>query len=390
MMRATINTLSSEFKKCRQRHFATYGSAMSAVLRVLCDIKLLNNDDCKRRTAMRKLVGSLFASKEKRTLRRMLEYVCSDNAFALYDILRRYCDGNSFDKNIVSCSVEYLADIQCEVESSFGKDFISIPKEEKAAIFNLLRRIFDYDAFRDGKILEFGKDGAVRWRQRKANSWSGGDFVRILNPVVRYCPYCNADTVYAVKICSRRVLPYASALDHFMPRAQFPYFGISICNLVPSCTRCNSSLKGDSSVTFADAPHPYRDNLYENFRFYIAAHNITSLGQDCDFDISVKYIGKMEQQKKAKLLLGDVLHIGDVYDQLFKRETLDIIKKLRLLTKPYIKGVFSGLLSSNNDLKCLLPELLVPNDCIPTYRFSKLTKDMAVQFGVMARALFGG
>ena len=235
-----------------------------------------------------------------------------------------------------------------------------------------------------------GKDGAVRWRQCKANSWSGGDFVRILNPVVKYCPYCNADTIYAVKICGRRVLPYASALDHFMPRSHFPYFGISLCNLVPSCTRCNSSLKGDSSVTFADAPHPYRDNLYGNFRFYVTAHSITSIGQDCDFDISVKYMGGMAQQNKAKHLFDDVLHIGDVYDQLFKRETLDIIKKLRLLTKPYIKGVFSGLLSSNNDLKCLLPELLVPNDCIPTYRFSKLTKDMAVQFGVMARALFGG
>ena len=389
-MRATINTLSSEFKKCRQSHFTTYASEMSAVLWALCNIKLLNANLRKRETAMRKLVCSLFAGKEKRMLRRMLKHVCSDNAFALYDILRRYCDGNSFDTNILSCSVERLADIQREVESSFGKDLNLIPKEEKSAIFNLLKRIFDYDAFREGKVLELGKDGAVRWRQCKANSWSGGDFVRILNPVVKYCPYCNADTIYAVKICGRRVLPSASALDHFMPRSHFPYFGISLCNLVPSCTRCNSSLKGDSVVTFADAPHPYRDNVYGNFRFYVTAHSITSIGQDCDFDIFVKYRGGMAQQNKAKHLFDDVLHIGDVYDQLFKRETLDIIKKLRLLTKPYIKGVFSGLLSSNNDLKCLLPELLVPNDCIPTYRFSKLTKDMAVQFGVMARALFGG
>lgn len=389
-MQATIDTRSSEFKKCQQRHFATYAREISSVLMALCDIGLLNGTVCKRETAMKKLVGSLYASKERRKLKQLLNYMCSSNAFALYGILRQHNDANSCDMNIVSGSVEYLANIQRDMESHFGQNLSCIASEEKTAIFDLLMRIFDYDAFRAGKILKLEKGRVVRWQQCKKNSWSGGNFIRILNPVVRYCPYCNADTIYAVKVCGKRVLPYASALDHFMPRAQFPYFGISICNLVPSCTRCNSSLKRDSVVTFMDSPHPYRDNLYTCFRFCVSSNSITSLGQDCDFDIYVKYIGEKKWQDRSKHLFGDVLHIGDVYDQLFKRETLDIIKKLRLLTRPYIKYVFGRFLSGKNDLECLIPELFVPNDCIPTYRFSKLTKDMAMQFGVKTRCLSGG
>ena len=385
-MRATIDANSPEFKKCRQRHFETYAKETSAVLGALCGIK---GNARKCQAAMKKLVCPLYASKENRKLNRLLRHICSANALAFYDVLRQHSDESSYDRNIISGSVGYLVDIQQDLESHFGPNLSRIAGEEKMAIFDLLTRIFDYDAFRAGKILELGEDGAVRWRQCKKNSWSGGDFIRILNPLVRYCPYCNADTVYAVKICDRRVLPYASALDHFMPRSRFPYFGISICNLVPSCTRCNSSLKGGSVVTFTDSLHPYRDNLYAYFCFRVSPHSVMSLGQDCNFDIFVKYIGGAAQQNMAKHLFGHVLRIGDVYDQLFKRETLDIIKKLRLLTRPYIRCALGGLLSSKNDLKYLIPELLVPNDCITTYRFSKLTKDMANQFGVKTGSLFG-
>ncbi len=51
---------------------------------------------------------------------------------------------------------------------------------------------------------------------------------------ITVCPYCNHDF-----IGSRGDKNSGAELDHFYPRSEYPFFALSLYNLVPSCGKCN-------------------------------------------------------------------------------------------------------------------------------------------------------
>lgn len=74
------------------------------------------------------------------------------------------------------------------------------------------------------------------------------------------CVYCNRQ--YAINIekdggkndDSRFARP---ALDHWFPKSVYPLLSLSIHNLIPSCTVCNSSAKGDTIFRLTTHVNPY-------------------------------------------------------------------------------------------------------------------------------------
>lgn len=58
------------------------------------------------------------------------------------------------------------------------------------------------------------------------------------------CPYCNRNFIKHIKVTNRRGMEVAGPkgqLDHFFPRALYPYWAICKYNLVPSCPTCNGA-----------------------------------------------------------------------------------------------------------------------------------------------------
>lgn len=53
---------------------------------------------------------------------------------------------------------------------------------------------------------------------------------------LRTCPYCNRGYIYTIK--SGNINPQ---IDHFYPKALYPLFAVSLYNLIPSCSVCNSA-----------------------------------------------------------------------------------------------------------------------------------------------------
>lgn len=66
----------------------------------------------------------------------------------------------------------------------------------------------------------------------------------------RSCPYCNQS--YAFTVISQRK-KFRPTLDHFFPQECYPHLALSLYNLVPACSICNSSLKG--RINFYKIPH---------------------------------------------------------------------------------------------------------------------------------------
>lgn len=61
------------------------------------------------------------------------------------------------------------------------------------------------------------------------------------------CPFCG--------------FGHATTLDHYLPKAKFPYFSVLPYNLVPACKDCNTGKKAKlASTAEAQVLHPYYDH----------------------------------------------------------------------------------------------------------------------------------
>ncbi|KAE9651046.1 hypothetical protein EJD88_20360 [Pseudomonas sp. PB105] len=69
----------------------------------------------------------------------------------------------------------------------------------------------------------------------------------LLSIPTQLCPYCGFGHIYTI--------------DHYLPKAKYPQFSVTIPNLIPACRDCNEGCKNALySVTEGEQPlHPYYD-----------------------------------------------------------------------------------------------------------------------------------
>ncbi len=62
--------------------------------------------------------------------------------------------------------------------------------------------------------------------------------------------------------------------DHWYAQTAYPLLGLSFFNLIPSCSVCNSSIKGDDRFNLTDNIHPYLRDPKESFKFTFTPTNV--------------------------------------------------------------------------------------------------------------------
>lgn len=230
----------------------------------------------------------------------------------------------------------------------------SLERREPGARNNcrkVLSILFNFSAFVQGrKLVDAGVDGCILWTKRRDASyeWSAWHFIDSLG--VRYCPYCNAETVgnmaYLASDGTRRL--HQSDLDHFFPKSEYPLLSLSLYNLVPSCCRCNSRFKGSRNHLAERVKrgslgvlHPYLDNFSDHFRFEYAPNSLNELyvkKNQKDGPLHVYPIGK--HVKLAARYLREY-HIAEVYRDFYDSELMAAIKSAALYT-PSVREVLEA------------------------------------------------
>ncbi|SAL51078.1 hypothetical protein AWB71_02809 [Caballeronia peredens] len=119
-------------------------------------------------------------------------------------------------------------------------------EDEKTAFKRAARRAFDYSTF----------------CQKSTKPWSAYKLCEKAKRII--CPYCNQAFAFTVVGTSTSFRP---TLDHFFPKADYPYLALSLYNLVPSCYVCNSSLKGKKNFFVEHHLHPLEDGDADEVRF---------------------------------------------------------------------------------------------------------------------------
>ena len=256
-------------------------------------------------------------------------------------------------------------------------------------------KLFSYDRFANHKLaMEFEQDKAVIKQIKIAKvmgaKWDGQEweacrFVESLG--VRYCPYCNAETVYSIAFDEKRPIKIArSALDHYFPKSKFPFLAISLCNLVPSCTRCNTSIKRDRELDYTRHLNPYSDSFHDAVKFTCAPDDCAvgfrpdDICSEDDFHFIVSERGKLghEDFERRGKAIADFFRIEKVYNCLFRYEAVQDIYYSRIADSGYYDMLrrMLGENVSDNRLRELFLNVVEDVSKINKVRLSKLAIDM--------------
>lgn len=143
------------------------------------------------------------------------------------------------------------------------------------------------------------------------------------------CTYCNR--IYTSTINSKGRNIIRTTLDHWFPKTNFPLLALSFYNLIPSCSNCNSLVKGATNFNLNDHIHPYVDvNQNEEFIFNYKFN--TSLSK---YRIYLQDVNSLNS-KARNTLKG--MYIDEMYNS-HQSELIDLIKIKTNYSKSYIKSI---------------------------------------------------
>ncbi len=230
-----------------------------------------------------------------------------------------------------------------------------------------IEKVFNYVKFRS----EYKKYGAY-------------SLVNKLN--VSTCPYCNRLHTTTIETNEGRT---RAKLDHWFDRATHLYLAISLYNLIPCCSICNSDLKGSEKFNLKNNIHPYlegfEDQLY--FKSNISSAAYKTGGTDSfslDFYTKVSGSSETDLMGRARESIR-VFCLKDLYNH-HKEIAGKVIEKIDSASPDYLDSLLLyknhldiPLFRSKNDVLKRYFDIIIDRDLFETEIFSKLKRDIALE-----------
>lgn len=218
----------------------------------------------------------------------------------------------------------------------------------------------------------------------KDHSWGAYRFVLELGTLV--CPYCNRQYISPLYTEDGKV---RGDLDHFLPKFRYPYFVMSIYNLVPSCKFCNSSLKGKKKFNYNDNLNPYEYGYENLLRFTYQLNNNVRFNFNRKDSIKIKLIEEegekdIELVRKAKNN-AETFQIENLYNY-HKEEILELIKKRIMYTEEYIENLYNhnrNIFKNREEVLEFIIGGYIDKENLSKKNLSKLIRDISEELGFL-------
>lgn len=147
----------------------------------------------------------------------------------------------------------------------------------------------------------------------------------------RTCPYCNQAYSFTIYESGGALRP---TLDHFYSKDYYPHLALSLSNLIPSCSICNSSLKNIKNFMVTPHLHPLFDD--ENINFKLSAidanrniSNLTDVNQK-DFKIEVLKTTCQKTNESIKTFLIEKRYENMIFEAVSFARNLRAYEELKL------------------------------------------------------------
>lgn len=241
--------------------------------------------------------------------------------------------------------------------------------EQNKAKFSTIEinKIFNYDAFSS-------KD--------KKREWCAYNLFKKLK--VNTCPYCNDTFTHTIIKSNKRIL--RPDLDHFYDKDTYPYLAVSLYNLIPCCTVCNSRLKLSKKFTIDSHIHPYIEGFGNDIKFNTKIKDISFFqGKPEHCDINFRFSDKeSEKTKRACSNIAD-FKLKDMYN-LHKDYVYELIHKSMIYSDDYLDDLYKQyegtIFKNREDLVRMIASNYIDEENLNLRPLSKLTKDVVEQFGL--------
>ena len=184
------------------------------------------------------------------------------------------------------------------------------------------------------------------------------------------CTYCNRQ--YTITLKKDGEFITRPQFDHWFPKSIFPLLALSFYNLIPSCSICNSSAKGEQIFSFKKLIHPYKRSSPEtDFRFSylpdgkggwkIDLYNLKGVEKETFEVFKLKDIYNYHYKLEAKDLLDLAIKNNGTYIEWL----LNNMEKKEIV--PSYKEAYRLLFGTEYDIKKVLDR-----------PFSKLKRDLLI------------
>lgn len=208
------------------------------------------------------------------------------------------------------------------------------------------------------------------------------DYKLVKNLEIKTCPYCNRSYISFVKNDDKKTRPQ---LDHFYPKAIYPFLACSFYNLIPSCSACNHMKSDDDSYKDekdGKLVHPY--NVKDSdFTFSYTFNNLDILKS-----IDEKNI-KFEDEEKIKITLDRKYEKNNEYFQLetiyqnHKDIVIELILKEINYPRSYINELIKNSFGTEEEIYRFIFSNYLKIDDLHKRPLSKLTRDIVEELGIL-------
>lgn len=391
-----LDLLSEKWEEARRLHIKEYSEAIWSLLD--CAINCRHDDtfrDCQE----------WFFVKRKSFDEPLFDAVRSWDGRAYLRMIQQGVSSGDVEENILTAPAEKLLRFLGSVLDKYGIGYY----DEEGVVYHCNRyllRVFNYEKFTCNGFIKCDKD-RFAWgtSQDKMAVWGAAELLRKTG--LRYCPYCNAESVYAIPKNLDRPDGEAtkSAFDHIIPHEKYPFFGISLYNLIPSCFRCNSGYKSthnplgwlnkDSDGKVIDPmsskdieryrlAHPYIENIHDSYhmrvRFADDCEDFSVIGEKSKLDILCEFEDTSDVAR-YKGLTEEIFRTSKTYTHLFTPEVKMFLRRLKILRPAMMKSnLWKRLGLTSRSVHTLLYGERIDEYLLP--RHGKMHADLCKQFNV--------
>lgn len=195
---------------------------------------------------------------------------------------------------------------------------------------------------------------------------------------INVCPYCNRQ--YTFTINEKGIRPQ---FDHYFPKSKYPYLAVSLYNLIPCCSICNSK-KSDIDTYKQEFIYPYDEEYSDNavFKTKLVDYDFLSwIGESNNFEITIDYKNNNDLKSKIE---NTAKHLA--LEELYSKHTdyvKDIIRKTIIYNDSRINELldsFPELFSSKEEIINSIFMNYMDKDNWDKRPLSKLTYDIYNEF----------
>ena len=191
---------------------------------------------------------------------------------------------------------------------------------------------------------------------------------------ITVCPYCNRNYIFNFK--KSKSLEATAQLDHFFDKSSYPFFSVSIFNLVPSCQTCNQRKSKKQNEIY----HPFIESLNDDVKFGLKIKDSKFYYDKDSLEIEIpKNINKVNSHVET-------FNIQNLYNE-HKDIALELIQKAQIYNESYIDELYQkyeGTLFKNREdvLRHITGGYIEDKD-INKRPLSKLIKDISEELDLL-------